>query len=144
MTPPDTYHSDRADLERISRDILDAIRSRDRRALDAILVPEFVQIDERGNRQGKEAFIAGIETGDFHIDGIWFEMISVEPLDQSAIVCGVQRAQVRLPGGVRAEGRTAFTDVFVRGPAGWRLRLATSAELTGAEPGGPSAGVRES
>jgi Domain of unknown function (DUF4440) len=53
----------------------------------------------------------------------------VDQFDQTAVVCGVQRAQVRLPAGERVEGRTAFTDVFVRVADGWRLRLATSAEL---------------
>ncbi len=67
--------------------------------------------------------------GEFQIERLWFESLSVEQFDETAVVCGVQRAQVRLPAGDRVEGRTAFTDVFVRAADGWRLRLATSAEL---------------
>ena len=119
------------ELVRLSHTILDAIRTRDRSALDAVLLPDFVQIDEHGNRVGKDAFIAAVETGEFQIEALSFEMLSVERFDQTAIVCGVQRARVRLPAGEQAQGRTAFTDVFVHSPTGWQLRVATSAELIG-------------
>ena len=122
---------DTGELVRLSHEILDAIRTRNRSALDAVLLDDFVQIDEHGNRLGKEAFLAAIETGDFHIEQLSLDMLSVERFDRTAIVCGVQRAQVRLPAGERVDGRTAFTDVFVQGAAGWQLRVATSAELKG-------------
>jgi ketosteroid isomerase-like protein len=117
------------DLEQLSHQILDAIRARDRRALEAVLTADFVQIDELGHRLGKEPFIAAVEAGEFQIEKLWFESLSVEEFDGTAVVCGVQRAEVRLPASDRVEGRTAFTDVFVRAADGWRLRLATSAEL---------------
>jgi ketosteroid isomerase-like protein len=117
------------ELEQLSHQIMDAIRTRDRRALEAVLMADFVQIDELGHRLGKEPFIAAVEAGEFQIEELWFESLSVEQFDETAVVCGVQRAKVRLPAGDRVEGRTAFTDVFVRAADGWRLRLATSAEL---------------
>ena len=117
------------DLEQLSHQITDAIRKRDRPGLEAVLMADFVQIDEFGHRLGKEPFIAAVEAGEFEIEELSFESLSVEQFDETAVVCGVQRAQVRLPAGDRVEGRTAFTDVFVRAADGWRLRLATSAEL---------------
>jgi len=117
------------DLEQLSHQITDAIRKRDRPGLEAVLMADFVQIDEFGHRLGKEPFIAAVEAGEFEIEELSFESLSVEQFDETAVVCGVQRAQVRLPAGDRVEGRTAFTDVFVRAAEGWRLRLATSAEL---------------
>ena len=108
-----------------------AIRTKDRLALNGVLTDDFVQIDERGNRLGKDAFVTAVETGDYHIEELWFETLSVERFDGTAVVCGVQRALVRLPAGERVEGRTAFTDVFLQAAGGWRLRLATSAELAG-------------
>jgi ketosteroid isomerase-like protein len=117
------------ELEQLSHEIMDAIRTRNRRALEAVLTADFVQIDELGHRLRKEPFIAAVEAGEFQIEKLWFESLSVEQFDETAVVSGVQRAQVRLPAGDRAEGRTAFTDVFVRTADGWRLRLATSAEL---------------
>ena len=117
------------ELEQLSHEIMDAIRTRNRRALEAVLVADFVQIDERDHRIGKEAFIAAIETGEFQIEELRFEWLLVDQFGQTAVVCGVQGARVRLPTGECVEGRTAFTDVFVRAADGWRLRLATSAEL---------------
>jgi len=46
-----------------------------------------------------------------------------------AIVSGVQRAAVVLLGGEAVEGRTAFTDVFLKDSHAWKLQAATSAEL---------------
>ena len=117
------------ELVRISHDLMEAIRTRNRTVLDAVLLPDFVQVDERGNRQGKTAFISAVEASRYQIEQLKFETISVEHLGSVAAVCGVQWAQVRMPGDELAEGRTAFTDVFIRGAEGWRLRLATSAEL---------------
>lgn len=120
---------DVAELVRVSHDLLEAIRTRNRAALDAVLLPDFVQVDERGNRQGKTAFISAVEASVYQVEQLTFETISVEHVGSVAAVCGVQWAQVRMPDGEQAEGRTAFTDVFIRGAEGWRLRLATSAEL---------------
>jgi hypothetical protein len=55
-------------------------------------------------------------------------MLAIEHFDRTAVVAGVQRARVRLPDDGLVEGRSAFTDVFVLGPSGWRLRVATSAD----------------
>jgi len=117
------------ELEQLSHQIMDAIRTRDRRALEAVLRADFVQIDELGQRLGKEPFIAAVEAGEFQIEELRFESLSVEQFDETGVVRGVQRARVRLATGDRVEGRTAFTDVVVRAADGWRLRLATSAEL---------------
>jgi len=121
--------ADTGDLVRLSHRIMEAIRTRNRPALDATLAAAFVQIDERGRRLSKDAFTAAVEASDFDIEELSFEMLSVERFEGTAVVCGVQRARVRLPTGERVEGCTAFTDVFVQGPDGWRLRVATSAEL---------------
>ena len=117
------------ELVRLSHEIMDAIRTRNRKALEDVLLPDFAQIDERGQRQGKDAFIAAVEAGEFQIEQLRFETLSVEQVGGVAVVCGVQWAQVRMPAGEAVDGRTAFTDVFVHGETGWRLRVATSAEL---------------
>lgn len=130
--------SDTGNLTRISHELLDAIRTRKGKRLDELLLPDFVHMNEAGNRQGKEAFISAIEKGgDYHIESLSFEFISVEQFDRVGVVCGVQRAVVRMPGGKEAVGRTAFTDVFVYGAFGWQLRAATSVDL--AEEGGGTA-----
>src|SRR5438270_141331 len=66
------------ELEQLSHEIMGAIRTRDRLTLEAVLVADFVQIDERGNRLGKEPFIAAVEAGEFQIEELRFESLSVE------------------------------------------------------------------
>lgn len=121
--------SDADELVRISEQILNAIRTRDRVRLGDFLHPEFVQVNETGSRLDREVFLSAIDSGDYRIETLAFETLSVEHFDGVGAVCGIQRALVLLPDGERVEGRTAFTDVFVKGTSGWRLRIATSADL---------------
>ena len=116
-------------LINISHEILAAIQSRDRVALERVLLDDFAHIDETGRRHSRTDFIEAILSAGYQIERLSFDAIAVELIGDIAIVCGVQRGTVALDGGQRVEGRTAFTDIFLRGVSGWRLRLATSAEL---------------
>ena len=118
-----------AELTEISDRLMIAIRDRDGNALDAILHPDFVQINESGTRTPRDAFIAAATSGDFTIRALSFEFLSVDPVDAVGVVCGVQRAVVALPSEEEVTGRTAFTDVFVKNAGRWRVRVATSADL---------------
>ncbi len=120
---------DRAELTRISELLAAAIRDRDRRALDAVLHADFVQISEAGVRTGRDAFLAAVMSGDFLIKEISFDFLSVDVFGDAAVACGVQRAAVQLANGEGVIGRTAFTDVFVKNAGRWLLRVATSADL---------------
>ena len=111
---------------------MDAIRTRDRRALEAVLTADFVQIDELGHRLGREPFIAAVEAGEFQIERLWFESLSVEQFDETAVVCGVQRAQV-LTAGWRSGGRAHGVHRRVRA-CGRRL-AAEAGDVRGAGPG---------
>ena len=128
--------SDVKDLLRISDDILEGIRTRDRARLERHLLPTFVHVNELGQRDERSAFLSGILAGEYRIERLSFETISVETFGEMAIVSGVQCAALVLPGGEAVEGRTAFTDVFLKTPQAWKLQAATSAELG---PVGPEA-----
>jgi hypothetical protein len=119
-------HQELADL---SHQILAAILHRDRAALDAVLHPEFVQINEAGVRTAGASFIDAVCDGDLDITDLTFDNLSIEVFDQVGIAAGVQRGRVRLANGDVVTGRTAFTDVFLKSGAGWQLRAATSADL---------------
>ena len=119
----------RQELVDLSHQISAAILHRDRAALDAVLHPEFVQINEAGVRTARAAFIDAVCDSDLAITDLTFNHLSVEVFDQTGIVTGVQRARVRLANGDVVTGRTAFTDVFLKSGEAWRLRIATSADL---------------
>jgi hypothetical protein len=119
-------HQGLADL---SHQILAAILHRDRAALDAVLHPGFVQINEAGVRTNRTAFIEAVCENDLDILDASFDSLSIEVFDQIGIAAGVQRGRVRMANGDVVTGRTAFTDVFIRQGSGWLLRAATSADL---------------
>ncbi len=117
------------ELTDISHRLLTAIRGRDPNTLDRVLHGEFVQINEAGVRTKRDAFITAVVTSGDEISDLSFDFLSVDVVGDAAVVCGVQRAVIRLPGGENLTGRSAFTDLFVRGASGWLLRVATSADL---------------
>ena len=119
----------RQELTDLSHQILAAILYRDRAALDAVLHPDFVQINEAGVRTNRAAFIDAVCDGDLAITDLAFDHLSIEVIDQTGIAAGVQRGRVRMANGDIVTGRTAFTDVFLKSGAGWLLRAATSADL---------------
>ena len=120
---------DRGELIHISNEILVAIRDRNRTALEAVLHPDFVQINEDGARMERYAFVAAATSADFQITSLSFDFLSVDVLEDTGVVCGVQRGTVKLSSGGEKTSRTAFTDVFVRQSGVWKLRVATSADL---------------
>ena len=117
------------ELTEISHQLLTAIRGRDSSALDRLLHDEFAQISEVGVRTTRDAFITAIVTSSYEIMSLSFDALSVDVFGDTAVVCGVQRAVVRLQSGEEVTGRSAFTDVFVKHRNGWLVRLATSVDL---------------
>jgi hypothetical protein len=115
---------------RLSHRILDAIVRRDAVTLDVLFDDEFVAVAPAGGRQGKQAFINAIADAPFHILGASFESLEVEVVDdRTAVVVGIQRADVQLPTGENVVSRCAFTDVFVRRDNEWRIRVVQSVDL---------------
>ena len=121
--------TDTQELTDISHTLLTAIRGRDPNTLDRLLHGEFVQINEAGVRTRRDAFITAVVASDYDFSDLKFDSLSVDVFGDTAVVCGVQRAVVRISGGENLTGRSAFTDVFVRSTSGWLLRIATSADL---------------
>ena len=121
------------ELRRLSYELLEAIRTRSSPALHQILDQNFVQVNEAGARFGKLDFINAVQSSTYDIEHLSFEFLTIEIFATAGVVCGVQKAVVRMTDGAEVSGRTAFTDVFVRDTHGWRLRVATSAELAAGE-----------
>jgi hypothetical protein len=114
----------------LSHRILDAIVQRDAATLDSVFDEEFVALAPAGGRQRKREFISAVIDAPFEILGASFESLEVEVVDdRTAIVAGIQRAEVRLPTGAHVVSRCAFTDLFVRRGEDWRIRMAQSVDL---------------
>ena len=118
------------DFVKLSHRILDAIVQRDAVTLDALFDDELVALAAAGGRQRKPEFISAVVDAPFHILGASFESLEVEVVDErTAVVVGIQRADVRLPTGETVVSRVAFTDLFVRRGDAWRIRVVQSADL---------------
>ena len=117
------------ELERISFDILDAIRAKNADSMARHLAGDFVHRDEKGTRTTRAEFLAAIASAPMSIERLGFESISIDVFGPSALVSGVQSGRVVLADGQALESRSAFTDLFVLTAEGWRLQAATSADL---------------
>ena len=120
--------SERVELLRLSELILKAICDHDAKALEAILAPDFIFIGD-SQRLERGGFLDGVGAGGFVSVAQVFESIEIEILGTTAVAAGIQRVDVELPGGIRAVSRACFTDIFIKGDTGWRVRLAHSVEL---------------
>jgi len=114
---------------RLSHDLLEAFRARDRAALERILADDFRHVDASGAESNRDRFVDTMIGAAWRIRTIGFERIEVHEIDELAAVTGIQVAEVELPDGTVATSRGAFTDLFSRVDGHWRLRLAHSTEL---------------
>jgi ketosteroid isomerase-like protein len=117
------------DLLRLSRDLIESFRARDRGAMERILADDFRHVDASGTGVDRERFVRAMVESPWRIRTIGFERIEVHEIDGFAVVTGIQAAEVELPDGTVATSRGAFTDLFTRVDGRWRLRLAHSTEL---------------
>jgi ketosteroid isomerase-like protein len=117
------------DLLRLSHDLIEAFRARDREAMERILADDFRHVDASGTVVDRERFVRAMVEAPWRIRAIGFERIEAHEIDEVAVVTGIQAAEVALPDGTEAKARAAFTDLFTRVDGRWRLRLAHSTEL---------------
>ena len=118
---------DRATLLALSHTILEAIVRHDAATLTHCLSEDFVLLAGDG-RQERAAFLEHVRSATFDARSFGFDWIDLHVVENTAVVAGVQRVEVVLDGqDVTSLG--AFTDVFVRDWAGWRLAAAHSVDL---------------
>ena len=127
MARPTT--DDRTQLLTVSDEILEALRAKDDAAVGACLAADFVHRTEKGALTARAEFLSAVAGAPFVIERLGFETIEADIFGATALVSGVQSGRVRLDDGQVVDTRTAFTDLFVRTSAGWRLQAATSVDL---------------
>ena len=127
--PPDVNADAAEVLARVSRKILEAIGRKNAEVLDAILDDAFVHLSSDNQRQTKQEFVSGVTEATYTVDEIGFDSLRVECGVEVGVAAGIQRARGHLSDGTEFVSVGAFTDVFRRTEAGWRLWLAHSVEL---------------
>ncbi len=121
---------------RLQRQLMDAIRDRDAKALEPILFDDFVYRSPEGE-VGRADFLKNITAIPGRIISVEGKDLRVRLFGEMAVMTGVQLSVVRTDDGKELESVVAFTDIFVRRERRWRLALAHGVELP-TTPAAPS------
>lgn len=110
------------DIERLERDLMRAVQTRDMATLDRLLGEDFTLTTGRpGNEVRSRAQWLRITGREYELHDYGFEELIVQLYDGCAIVRSRYRQQGRMGDASR---NTAFrmTDVWVHAPDGWNLQ----------------------
>lgn len=116
------------EIQRLQRELMDAIRDRDAKALEPILFEDFVYRSPEGE-VGRADFIKNISAIPGRILSVEGRDLRVRLFGETAVMTGVQISVVRTDDGKELESVVAFTDIFIRRNRRWRLALAHGVEL---------------
>ena len=114
---------EQGEVIKAATEIAEAIALRDVDALAVHLAPGFVHRVPGGATTDAATFLSGIRQIPGDISFVRLEHLEVEVSEGSAMVSGIQHAQVRIDGQA-IDDRRAFVDWFVKSSGTWRLRMA--------------------
>jgi hypothetical protein len=121
--------SDTKTLIELSHAIASAIAVRDISMIGRLLAPGFAQRTPGGASNGAEAFLHAIMQIPGQIVFVRVEDLEVDIVGDSAVLTGIQTAQLNVEGRV-IDDRRAFVDYFVRIDGRWLLRTAVDLATT--------------
>ena len=107
----------------LSHTIASAIATRDVSMLGRLLAPGFAQRSPGGANNGAEAFLHAIMQIPGEIVFVRVGDLQVDVVGDSAVLTGIQTAQVKMDDQV-IDDRRAFVDYFIRIDGRWLLRTA--------------------
>lgn len=113
---------------RLEREMMDAIRNKNAKALEPLLFDDFVYRSPEGE-VGRADFLKNITALPGRILSVEGKDLRVRLFGETAVLTGVQLTVLRTDDGKELESIVAFTDIFVRRERRWRLALAHGVEL---------------
>jgi len=118
-----------AEILQLERDIMVAIKNKDAATLEPMVADDFIYRTHFGAEADKAEFLKSVASFPVEILAIRGEELKVNVYGETAVLTGMQLAEVRIPEGAAEEGAVAFTDVFVRRDGRWLMVLAYAVEL---------------
>jgi ketosteroid isomerase-like protein len=115
-------------IERLQREVMDAIRDRDAKALERILSEDFIYRSPEGE-VNRADFIKNVIALPGRILSVEGKDMRVRLFGETAVMTGVQLSVLRTDDRKELESVVAFTDIFVRRRGRWLLALAHGVEL---------------
>lgn len=111
--------------------VMDAIRTRDVKALEQLITDDFVLREPMKADVGRRAFLESVRAipGTLEIvigDGM---RTKVEQGGEVGIITGVQKVRLRLTDGTVVEDASGFADLCVRREGRWRMSVAFNVSL---------------
>lgn len=113
----------------IEHETFEAIKHGDAEALHNILADDFIYRTPTGEDTNKTDFITAATTMPFKILSVWGENLRVRFYEETAVLTGVQHAQVEDQDGKGLTSSVAFTDIFVKRDDRWLMSLAFGVEM---------------
>ena len=114
---------------KLERDIMAAIKDKDTATLEPMVAEDFIYRTHFGAESNKGEFLKSIAAFPFEILSIRGDELKLNVFGKTAVLTGVQYADVRTTEGRSDESAVAFTDVFIRREGQWFMVLAYGVEL---------------
>jgi uncharacterized protein (TIGR02246 family) len=130
-------HKDIGDLKRAEQTWVESLQTGDAKRLATIIDDKFLFIGPDGERETREAYLAGYEAMPkmgVVVERIDMDEVEVRVLGEVGVVTGHVVARVKMPG-TSLEENVRFTRVYRRAPQGWRMVVGQGTRIAPAAPG---------
>lgn len=128
---PEPPAPDPRELLALEQRVMEAIRTRDVKALEQLTTEDFVLREPAKPELDRRAFLKAVRAipGTIEIvsgDGV---RAKIERGGEVGMITGIQRVRVRLTDGTVVEDASAFADLCVRRDGRWRMSVAFNASM---------------
>ena len=106
-----------------------ALKDKNSQAFEQILAEEFVSRAPRQPNQNRAEFIDTLTSFPAKVLSVGSDNLEVQIFDGTAVVTGVQSAQVQLPNGQIIVNTIAITNILQQQDGKWVMKLAHAVEL---------------
>ena len=118
----------------LERQFLEGIRERNIDKLEAILAPDFLYVSPRKRDLRRPEFLNQVKSSTQEIEWLGAEEMKIHMYGETAVITGIQNAQVRSEKAGLQSSDSSFTDVFRRRQGRWELVLSFRADMPAAAP----------
>jgi ketosteroid isomerase-like protein len=128
MSTEVSHEDEREAILEIEKETFEAIRNKDRAALERILADDFLYRSPGAEDVNKIEFIKIASALPVRIKEVWGEGLQANIYGEVAVLTGLQHARVETEDSEEVISSVAFTDIFVKSEGEWKMALAYGVE----------------
>ena len=106
-----------------------ALKTRDQAAMERLLSADFVARSPDGPNQGRSEFIHSLTGFPGHVHSVGSDNLEIHFWGQTAVVTGVQSAEIEFPDGRKRNDKIAITNIYRHEQGRWLMKLAHAVSL---------------